>query len=144
MKNPSYNIEHDAIDAGSVMPKRKMQLTEGEESFGERLARLRRSAGYSLRELANEVGISHRMLVYYEKHAEHPPAHILPQLAKALETSGDQLLGMEKVKGNGKRRDSRLWRRFSLVEKLPPQKRKQIVQILDAFLDSERLKKTAS
>jgi hypothetical protein len=30
---------------------------------------------------------------------------------------------------------------FSQVEKLPPPKRKQIVQILDAFLGSEKVKK---
>jgi len=51
------------------------------------------------------------------------------------------LLGGEKTKDNGRSRDSRLWRRFSQVEKLPPPKRKQIVQILDAFLGSEKLKK---
>jgi DNA phosphorothioation-dependent restriction protein DptG len=38
-------------------------------------------------------------------------------------------------------RDSRLWRRFSQIEKLPNPERKQIVQILDAFLEREKLKK---
>ncbi len=83
----------------------------------------------------------HRMLVYYEKHSEHPPTHIMPQLAKVLGVTTDQLLGVEKTKDNGSRRDSRLWRRFSQVEKLPPPKRKQIVHILDAFLGSEKGKK---
>jgi transcriptional regulator with XRE-family HTH domain len=136
----SYN-GRDVICEEAVMPKRKVQLKEDEESFGERLARLRKAAGYSLRELADEVGISHRMLVYYEKHAEHPPTHLMPQLAKVLKVSTDQLLGVEKVKGNGRTKDTKLWRRFSQVEKLPPPKRKQIVQILDAFLGSEKAKK---
>jgi hypothetical protein len=65
----------------------------------------------------------------------------MPQLAKVLGVSTDQLLGVEKVKGNGRTKDNRLWRRFSQVEKLPPPKRKQIVQILDAFLGSEKAKK---
>jgi transcriptional regulator with XRE-family HTH domain len=136
----SYN-RRDVKFEETVMPKRKVQLEKGGESFGERLGRLRKDAGYSLRELANEVGISHRMLVYYEKHAEHPPTHLMPQLAKVLGVSTDQLLGVEKVKGNGRARDTKLWRRFSQVEKLPPPKRKQIVQILDAFLGSEKAKK---
>lgn len=137
----SYN-RRDVIYEESVMPKRKVQLKEDEESVGERLERLRKAAGFSLRELADEIGISHRMLVYYEKHAEHPPTHLMPQLAKVLGVSTDQLLGVEKVKGNGRTKDNRLWRRFSQVEKLPPPKRKQIVQILDAFLGSEKVKKT--
>ena len=117
----------------TIMPKRTLPV-EGEETFGERLARLRKTAGYSLRELAAEVGVSHRMLVYYEKHAEHPPAHLLPQLARALGISTDQFLGVETVKPTGRARDNKLWRRFSQVEKLPPPTSKQIVQILDAFL----------
>jgi hypothetical protein len=40
-------------------------------------------------------------------------------------------------------RDTRLWRRFSQVEKLPNQQRKQIAQILDAFLEREKLKKAS-
>lgn len=136
-----YNKWHDTYE-DIIMPKRKIQI-EGEESFGERLARLRKTAGYSLRELAKEVGISHRMLVYYEKHAEHPPAHLLPQLTKALGVTTDQFLGIKTMKGSERTRDNRLWRRFNQVEKLPPPKKKQIVQILDAFLESEKLKKAA-
>jgi hypothetical protein len=81
------------------------------------------------------------MLFYYDKHPEHPPTHVVPRLAEALAVTIDQLLGMEKNNGNGRRNDNRLRPRFSQVEKLPPSQRKQIVQILDAFLERERLKK---
>ena len=66
----------------------------------------------------------------------------MPQLTKALKVTADELMGLEKTKKNGRTQDTRLWRRFSQVEKLPPPKRKQIVQILDAFLGSEKVKKT--
>ncbi len=122
------------------MSKRKAVLAD-KESFGERMARLRQTAGFSQRDLAAEIGISNRMIAYYEKETKYPPTHLLPLLVKALEVSSDQLLGIEKVKGNGKTRDNRLWRRFSQVEKLPTTQRKQIVQILDAFLEREKLKK---
>ena len=123
------------------MSKRKIILKEGEETFGNRLARLRKAAGYSQRELAAEIGISYRMVAYYEGETQYPPTHLLNALTKALGVTADQLMGTEKVKGNGKGTDSRLWRRFKQVEKLPPLKRKQIVQILDSFLENEKLKK---
>jgi hypothetical protein len=44
-------------------------------------------------------------------------------------------------KDPGRTSDNRLWRRSSQVEKLPPPKRKQIVLILDAFMESEKFKK---
>jgi transcriptional regulator with XRE-family HTH domain len=136
-----YN-RRDVICEEAVMPKMKVQLKENVESFGERLARLRKAAGFSQRELAAELGISHRVIAYYEGETEHPPTHLLPHLAKALKVSADELMGLEKTKKNGRTQDTRLWRRFSQVEKLPPPKRKQIVQILDAFLGSEKAKKT--
>ena len=135
-----YNGWHDTLE-GKVMSKRDVQIKEGGETFGARLARLRHAAGYSQRNLASEIGISYRMVAYYEGETVYPPAHLLPQLAKALGVSTDQLLGLEKVKKNGRSRDTRLWRRFNQVEKLPTPQRKQIVHILDAFVEREKLKR---
>jgi len=123
------------------MSKRKIKIKDQGETFGERLARLRQAAGYSQRDLAAELGVSQRMIAYYEKETDYPPSHLLPLLTKALGVTADQLLGLQKVKDNGKSRDTRLWRRFSQVEKLPAAQRKQITQILDAFLEREKLKK---
>ena len=75
------------------------------------------------------------MVLYYEQHAVSPPAHLLPRLVQALGVSADQLLGLETAtKRNGRARDTRLWRRFEKLEKLPPAERKPIIQVLDAFL----------
>jgi transcriptional regulator with XRE-family HTH domain len=113
------------------------------ERFGDRLARLRKAAGYSQRDLAAETGISQRMIAYYEKQTEHPPTHVFPVLAKALGVSADELFGIKETKKVDRARDNRLWRRFSQVEKLPSPERKQIVQILDAFLDREKLRRSS-
>jgi len=135
----AYNDWYDATEQ-NVMRKMKVQLkNQTGEGFGERLAGLRQAAGYSQRELAAETGISHRMIAYYEKEAGHIPIDLLPVLTKTLNVSADQLLGIEKVKTNGRTRDTRLWRRFAEVEKLPPSRRRPVVQLLDAFLKSERV-----
>ena len=136
-----YNNGHDITIEEYVMSRGKAAIIYNGETFGDRLARFRQTAGLSQRDLAAEVGISQRMVVYYEKECERIPINLLPELARVLGISADQLLGIEKVKDNGKKRDNRLWRRFSQVEKLPTTQRKQIVQILDAFLEREKLKK---
>jgi len=46
--------------------------------FGERLAGLRKAAGFTQVELAAELGISQRMVAYYESPAATPPANLLP------------------------------------------------------------------
>ena len=134
----AYNDWYDATEQ-NVMRKMKVQLkNQTGEGFGERLAGLRQAAGYSQRELAAETGISHRMIAYYEKDAGHIPTDLLPILAKALEVSSDQLLGIEKVKTNGRTRDTRLWRRFNQIETLPPADRKPLIHVIDTFLKGKK------
>jgi len=135
-----YNGRKDLTEE-AFMPKKRKGLTGNGEPFGKRLARLRQAAGFSQYTLADELGISQRMVAYYEGETEHPPTHLLPALAKALGVTTDQLLGLEKE--NPRNRDFQLWRRFSKVAKLPPQKRKQIVQIVDTFLEMDKLKEAS-
>jgi transcriptional regulator with XRE-family HTH domain len=81
------------------MSKRKTDVIE---NFGERLAQLRKAAGYTQVEFAAEVGITQRMVAYYEALGAQPPAHLLPQVAQVLGVGADVLLGMaqaRKVKG---------------------------------------------
>jgi transcriptional regulator with XRE-family HTH domain len=71
------------------MPKRH----DSSHHFGNRLAALRKAAGYTQVELAKEIGISQRMVSYYEKTDDHPLARVLRHFAHALEVSTDELLG---------------------------------------------------
>ena len=124
------------------MLKNKDRLN-GEEPFGERLARPRNDSGYSQRDVEREKWVSQRMIAYYEKQAQYPPTHVLPVLAKSLGVSVDQLLGIEESKGDGKKRDKRLWRRFSQIEKLDAKEKLTIMQLLDIFIENELLKQKA-
>ena len=141
MKNKMlvYNKWHNIIQERTVMPK-KLDLNNS-ESFGERMAKLRNAAGYSQRDLARETGISQRMIAYYEKQAKYPPTHLMPILVKALGTSADELLGIKKVNTNGRKKDMRLWRRFNQIEKMVSKEKRQILQILDTFIENEQLKR---
>ena len=55
------------------------------------LATLRKAAGFTQTELANELGISQRMVAYYEQPDVTPPAHLLPGIAQMLGVSIDTL-----------------------------------------------------
>ncbi|MFN8960569.1 MAG: helix-turn-helix domain-containing protein, partial [Betaproteobacteria bacterium] len=56
------------------MSKRKTDVIE---NFGERLASLRKAAGYTQVEFDAEVGITQRTVAYYEAPGAQPPAHLL-------------------------------------------------------------------
>ncbi len=120
------------------MPSQNMDvLTE----FGKRLVKLRKDAGYTQTELANELGITQRMISYYEGHAEYPPSALLPKIAELLGVSADELLGIKPAK-KGKQPDTRLQRRFQQIQKLPTRDKRQITQIIDTFIKAAQVQET--
>ena len=107
--------------------------------FGKRLAQLRKDAGYTQQELADEIGSTRRVMAYYETESEHPPANLLVDLAKALNVTTDELLGVKPVKPKAAKTDNRLQRRFQQIEKLPAKERRQLVQVIDTFLKAAQV-----
>jgi len=117
---------------GSDMARSRQKDPAG--TFGRRMAALREGAGYSQRELAAELGISQRMVAYYEAQSDRPPAHLLPAVAEALGITSDQLLGIEPVSPRRKPTNARLMRKLQQVEKLPPKARNAILEHIDALV----------
>jgi len=91
------------------------------EGFGARLARLRKAAGFTQTQLAEELGVSRR-IAYREAESSHPPASLLKDLACVLNTSIEELLGSEppKRKTRSKSLSPRLQRRLRQIENLSP------------------------
>ncbi len=117
-----------------------MPRTLPTETFRQRLLRLRQARGYSQRELGDRVGVSQRMMSYYEREAEHPPAYLLPRLAETLGVTVDELMGVRPVKEPAAApRNTRLWRKLRDVEKLPPGDRKAVLKFVDALLVRQRV-----
>jgi len=115
------------------MPRRR-RISAAPETLGQRLARLRRARGLTQIELGRVVGLSDRMISYYEKKADRPPAQVLPEMARALGVSVDELLGVRPLAQDPPLVSVRLWKRFKLVEKLPPTERRMVFQLIDGFL----------
>lgn len=112
----------------------KTRTVAAGETFGRRLARLRKDAGYSQRSFAAEIGISNRMVAYYEAQTDHPPAHLLPTIADALGLTVDQLLGRVPLKKKKAPTNERLLRQLRQVEKLPPRARQSILEHIEALV----------
>ena len=119
------------------MPKPKTEVTE---SFGDYLAQLRKTAGYTQVEFAAEFGITQRMVAYYEAPSAHSPAHLLPQMAQALGVSVDALLSQREPRRPKQVASNRLERRLLEVEQLDSKAKRQVTQLLDTFIEREKLK----
>lgn len=135
MKNQGYTIRHLKENESHTMPK---QIIDDLPDFGKRLVKLRKGAGYTQTELANELDVTQRMVSYYEGHSEYPPSALLPKLATLLGVTSDELLGIKKLK-KSKKPDTRLQRRFQQIEKLPVKDKRQLVQVIDTYLKASQV-----
>ena len=84
--------------------------------------------------LPDRVGMSRRMIVYYESQGGVPPAPVIVGLAKALQVSADHLLGLNVATcGLSSPKDAKLRRRLLDAESLPDRDRRTVADMIDAL-----------
>ncbi len=108
------------------------------KEFGVRLTQMRQSRGWSQTELGRASGISRRMIAYYERDNSQPPGAIVVKLAKALNVTTDELLGVRSERKRMSPAQARLVNRLKRVEELPPSDRRALLKHLDLLLSQRR------
>jgi len=104
------------------------------KDFGKRLVSLRKEQGLTQTQLGEKVGVSCRVIAYYEGETHYPPAHLIEPLAKALKVSTDELLGVKIIKQQRDPQHAALWRRLKKIESLPKRDQKALLHYLDALV----------
>lgn len=113
------------------MPAKK----EPHTAFGKRLFALRKMRGLTQVQLAEALGTTQRVISYYETEAELPPSAAIISLARVLEVSTDELLGLKpaQVNGNGNLQKQRLWKRFQKMEALPTKDQRAVIRLINSL-----------
>lgn len=106
------------------MPKRpnSPSLDSGNESSGQRLARLRKEHGYTQVELAKKLGIIQSLVSDYETDRLRLPSELAVRIAVALDITTDELLRPQPKKSPRKKPSLKIVRRMEEIEKLPPRR----------------------
>src|SRR5665213_2071719 len=100
----------------------KERLLEG---FGARLAELHQARGLWPDELAIAVGVSRRVIAYYEGQSAQPPG-------RALRVSTDELPGVKPVRDTLSTKTARLLKRLRRIQELA----RAVVKLVDATLET--------
>ena len=112
-------------------------------NFGKRLAKLRKASGLTQQQLGDKVGVSRRVIAYYEGETKYPPAHLIIPLSKALNVTTDELLGIKKSKHIVDPQLAALWRRLKALETFSEKDRKAVLQFVDVIAERNNAQKTA-
>ena len=130
------------------MPKKPtfklLPLNLGDETLGQRIARLRKANGYTQTDLAQELSqgesaqkeISNiRVLISdYERNKIRPNYEMIVRLALVLGVTADELLGIKQPKKKNAEPSLKIQKRMKGVEKLPPAQQKVLLKTIDTFL----------
>ena len=109
--------------------------------FGKRLTDFRKAKGLTQKELGEKVNVSNRVIAYYEKETDYPPAHLIVPLAGALNVTTDELLGRIKPKKDIDTRNAALWKKLKVLETLPQKDKKAILHYIDMIVKNQQLNK---
>ncbi len=119
-------------------------LNLGDETLGQRIARLRKANGYTQTDLAQELSqgesaqkeISNiRVLISdYERNKIRPNYEMIVRLALVLGVTADELLGIKQPKKKTTEPSLKIQKRMKGVEKLPPAQQKVLLKTIDTFL----------
>ncbi len=129
MQNHLYTDEAMARKIAS------QNLNPDSETFGQRLARLRKERGFTQVEIAERVGIIQALVSDYERDKLRLNAEMVVRFAGALEITTDELLKQKGSRAPLRRKPSlRMLRRLEKIESLPANQQSTLLKTIDTFL----------
>jgi transcriptional regulator with XRE-family HTH domain len=111
-----------------AMPKGR-PASKTRTALGERIAKARLSAGLTQEQLAKTMGVSQRVVTYWEREAVVLRAHQLVELAEVLQTPVEELLGHKRKKKD------RMATAFENLRRLAPPDQKRLLQELEKLIE---------
>lgn len=126
------------MDLMVVVTKTKARSSSHGETVRGRIRRYRTAKALTQAQLGAAVGISQRLVAYYETQGGSPSPDLLMAFAEALGVTTNALLGVDRVRGAEPMSGGslRLWKRFRRLEELPENDRKTILKMIDTLADN--------
>ncbi len=110
----------------------------------ERVVELRKARGLTQYDLADLIGTTQRTISYYENEGGHPQAPVMAVLARALNISTDELLGVKKgVRTSQAKKTAanhedpeirRVWKKFQQLLTLPEKDQRAVIRLVNSLV----------
>ena len=99
--------------------------------FGERLFRIRKARGITQEKLGEKVGVTKRVIAFYEGDKEEPPPDLLKKIAKALNVTVSHMLGESPLKTIKNEIKPSLRKHIEALQNLPTKDQKTILRMIE-------------
>lgn len=127
---------------GVMASKSKIQLPPldlGNETVGERIARLRKERGLTQVELAKKIGIGQTLITDYERGKLRLHAEMVIRFAIALDVRTDELLGINNSVKDDYSPSLKVVKRWKKIEALPKSKQRALFETIDNFIKGAKI-----
>ena len=137
MQADTQDFKHMAYNGGMPLGR---PTTKARTPFGEQLASARTDRGMTQGELAEKLGVTQRVITYWEREPVALKPEQLSALADALGVTTDTLLGRDdgKRRGTGPKGKAKLV--FEEVSQLPRRQQEKILATVEDMLVARRVK----
>ena len=104
----------------------------GNKMFAERISQLRKSKGWTLEKLGNEVELGKTTVLNWEKTGSVPNEEVLRRLSSIFEVSIDYLLGNDKMMEHS---DNVLFRNWGLMN---DEDKEKVNKMIEIFVNNDK------
>jgi transcriptional regulator with XRE-family HTH domain len=115
-------------------------LDKETETIGKRLARYRKAAGFTQKDLSEKLNISRSTLAEYERGRLRLHDALIIGIAKILNVNSDKLLGLRISKSNEDNISLRFLKRLKRIDNFSEVRKKAILRLLDDLILAEENK----
>lgn len=127
----------------TIMPRKSRlklpPLNLGNETIGQRIARLRKERGHTQVELAQKIGLVQILISNYETNKLRLHAEMVVRFAIALDVTTDELLGARDQNHTPDRFSRRVTHRMRKIEHLPQRDQKALFKTIDTYIKAAAL-----
>ena len=120
-----------------VIPYRTTVNSHDEQFFkalGTRIAQARKAQDLTQQQVADRLGVAQHTYAQYELGIRRVPASVLPQLARDLGTTLDELMVQNEHLRAKPGPVSKLQKQFERIQQFPRTKQRIVMEMLDAFI----------
>ena len=132
--NPKHNAQAPAYRDVVMVGRAKTPAP----LFGQRLASLRKQRGLTQLQFAEQLGISDKLVEYYERRAKNPSMELIKRVADFFEVSASYFVADEVQAPRKPGPRSEIDKRVAEIKQLPPKQQRLVLIMLDSFLAQAR------
>jgi transcriptional regulator with XRE-family HTH domain len=120
----------------TLTTRRGVTTDEGMQAIAARIIELRKDAGLTQKQLAEELGVTQPVISGIERGELRVHGELIVELSRLLKVSADEILGIKTPKKKTDKmtpEQTRLWKKFQQIASWPDKDQRAVIRIINTM-----------